>query len=166
MKKSWLILLVTIFLALAGVVVSFNLMVKHQLKRTGLAWFDNACDGGDQSSISCDRVMASKWGYLPPIPQDAAPQDRLQPVWVLGLFELTPRPSALCGLFYFSAMAAWYVAIGRPGYSGRYYHLIPLLLNVLGVGGAAFFVYIMFTDLEAWCPWCMVTHGINALMLV
>ena len=166
MRRTWLVLVPTILLCLVGVVASFNLTIKHQVKTTGLAWFDNTCEGGEESARSCDAVLASKWGYLPPFPEHASEEERGQTVRVLGMFSVRPRPSALVGLFYFSAMAAWYIAIGRPSYPRRIYHVAPLLVNLAGVASAVFFAYIMLTGLEAWCPWCMVTHVVNVLMLV
>ena len=166
MRRTWLVLVPTVLLCLVGVVASFNLTIKHQVKSTGLAWFDNTCEGGEESARSCDAVLASKWGYLPPFPEHASEEERGQTVRVLGMFSVRPRPSALVGLFYFSAMAAWYIAIGRPSYPRRIYHLAPLLVNLAGVASAVFFAYIMLTGLEAWCPWCMVTHVVNVLMLI
>ena len=173
MKRTWLVLIPTIVLSLAGAGVSFNLMVKHERKSTGFSWFDSTCEGAEEeeSTRSCDEVMASKWGMFPPVPEGVAPERENDPVPLplpmLRDIYMQPRPVGLFGLFYFSAMAVWYLVVGRPNHRRRFWHLVPLLLNITGVAGALFFAYIMFfTDLEVWCPWCMVAHGINALMLV
>jgi len=235
MKYTWPVLFPTILLGLAGAGVSYNLLLKHEVKTSGLAWFDATCEAGEdsESSRSCDVVVTSKWGMFPPLPEEAAeeppagggetdspaeasdpsegeaagasaeqeqaapedpeneeeeaaggsaeeaaaeedaprkvrlPGDLPAPVSVLGLFAMRPRPVALYGMLYFSALTAWYVAVGRPSYRRRFLQLLPLGVNVLGVIGAIFFAFIMFfSELEAWCPWCMVTHVINALMLV
>ncbi len=170
MRCSWPILFIVIVLALGGAIVSLNLTIKHQSseKASGLAWFDEACEAteDEESNRSCDQVMASKWGYLPPLDEEKPGERQLEPVHIAGPVYVRPRPSALLGFFYFSAMAAWYLGVGRTTYDRRYYHLVPLLLNVVGVGMAVFFIVIMFSGLDAWCPWCMVTHAINFLMLI
>ncbi len=163
------LLVLNILLGLAGAVISYNLLVKHVETSTGISWFDATCEATDEeeSARSCDEVMASAWGTLPPVPTSVAPSKRYEPVSVLGAFKMRPRPVALFGMLYFTVMTAWYVAVGRPDYRRRYWQLLPLTLNILGVGGALFFSYIMFfTELQAWCPWCLVAHVCNGVMLV
>ncbi len=169
-KHTLPVLTATVILALLGVYISNNLLVKHVNKQTGLGWFDSTCEASDdsQSRRSCDEVVSSAWGTFPPIPKGTPEEQRHvpRPAPLLGL-NLTPRPVALFGMIYFSVMAAWYVAVGRCDYRRRFWHLVPLALNTAGVCGVVFFAYVMFfTDLEAWCPWCLVTHVINVLMLV
>jgi protein-disulfide isomerase/uncharacterized membrane protein len=169
MNRSRYVLIGVVLLAFAGAYISYNLLVKHEMKRTGLSWFDEVCEADDPavSQRSCDEVVASPWGTFPPIPRGTPTADQEKPQAVPGLpgVTLKPRPVALFGMMYFSVLAAWYIAIGRCDPSRRLWHLVPLGLNTAGVGGAIFFAYIMFfTDLEAWCPWCMVTHVINIVM--
>ncbi len=170
MRRTWPILLPTIVLALAGAFLSWNLLVKHEVKRTGLAWFDAVCEadrGAVDDSRSCDEVAASKWGTIPPIPEGSSNRSTDQMVIVFNRLAVKPRPVGLFGWMYFSALAAWYIAIGRPSYDRRRWHLAPLAFNSIGVLGSLFFTYVMFfSDLKAWCPWCAVVHGINALLLV
>ena len=166
LKVVWVL---AVLLALAGAGISYNLLVKHVSKSTGISWFDTTCESGDDNagSRSCDTVMASPWGTLPPVPADVPAEKRYEPRSVLGLFSIRPRPSALFGLMYFSAMAWWYLAIGVPSQRRRFWHVLPVLLNALGVISAVFFTFIMlFGELEAWCPWCMVTHVCNVCLLV
>ena len=169
MRRTWPVLVPTIALAVFGAYVSYHLLLKHEVKTSGLSWFDATCEADEEaeSTRSCDEVMATKWGTFPPVAEDTPDQERNRPVSVLGFFEMRPRPVGLFGMMYFSAMAAWYIAVGRPSRQRRFWHLLVLLVNTLGVGGALFFVYLMsFTDMEAWCPWCMVAHACNFLMLV
>jgi len=171
MNRSLFVLIGTVLLALVGARISYSLLVKHEIKTTSPSWFDAICEADDrtESRRSCAEVVSSPWGTIPPIPKDTAAEERelQRPLPVLSFIELKPRPVALFGMIYFSVLAAWYIGIGRCHYSRRWWHLVPLTLNTLGVCGAAFFAYIMFfTKLEAWCPWCMVTHVINVLMWV
>ena len=166
MRRTWPVLLPAIVLALLGAWASYLLMAKHLTKTSGAGWFDSVCEGGTESAVSCDEVLGSRYGMFPPVPEDAEPADKYKPQLVIGSLALRPRPVALFGLTYFIALAGWYIGIGRPSYSRRLLHLVPLLLSVCGACGSAFFAYVMFfTNLQAWCPWCMVTHLINWLLL-
>ena len=167
MRRTWPVLLPAIALALLGAWGSYLLMAKHLTKTSGADWFDSVCEGGTESAVSCDEVLASRYGLFPPVPEDADPEDKYKPQVVIGSLAMRPRPVALFGLMFFIALAGWYIGIGRPSYSRRMLHLLPLLLSLGGACGSAFFGYVMFfTDLEAWCPWCLVTHVINWLLLV
>jgi len=169
MRRTGPVLIPTILLCLFGAYVTYHLLAKHEVKSSGLSWFDATCESGDDAAgkRSCDEVMASRWGTFPPLPKNAPPGTENEPVSVLGLFTMVPRPTPLYGWFYFSGMAAWYVLVGRPKYRRRFWHLLPLMLNTLAVLAALALVYVMFfTDLQAWCPWCLVTHATNLLMLV
>ncbi len=166
MRRTWPVLLPAIVLAVAGAGISYMLMAKHLTKKTGVAWFDNVCDGGAESAVSCDQVLASPYGMFPPVPADLDPEFAHEPRRAFGSVTMRPRPVAMYGVMYFMALAGWYLFVGRPSHSRRILHLLPLLLNTAGAVGSACFAYIMFfTDLEFWCPWCLVTHAINALLL-
>ncbi len=167
MRRTWPILLPAVALTLVGAWASYMLMAKHLTKSSGAEWFDNVCEGAEESAVSCDEVLASKYGLFPPVPLDVDPELKYEPRVVIGSVTMRPRPVALFGLMYFIALAGWYIFIGRPDYSRRALHLLPLLLTLCGACGSLFFAYVMFfTDLEAWCPWCMVTHVVNWLLLV
>ncbi|HUU82503.1 MAG TPA: vitamin K epoxide reductase family protein [Phycisphaerae bacterium] len=155
MRRTLPVLVPTILLAVVGANVSYNLLSKHLTKKTGLDWFDSVCDGDDDpdNKVSCDEVLSSDYGVFPPKRADD-PE---------GKFRV---PVALLGLFYFSALSVWYICVGRPDHARRLYHLFPLLLTLAGVCSSVFFMYIMFTGLDFWCPWCLVTHVINFLLLV
>jgi hypothetical protein len=34
----------------------------------------------------------------------------------------------------------------------------------LGLLGSGYFIYIMATELDAWCPWCLATHVLNLMI--
>ncbi len=191
MPSKRLLLVSVIVACLLGALVSYSLLLTHEVKQTGLAWFDDVCHGDAEagSTRSCDAVVTSPWGTFPPIPREESavePQDESdpesdrraaeaallrhyepRPLPILSNIQMVPRSVALFGMMYFSALATWYLAVGRVTYERRFWHLIPLGLNAIGVGGALFFVYLMFfTDLDEWCPWCLVAHALNAAALV
>ena len=191
MPRKRLILAFVIVSSLLGALISYNLLVKHEMKHTGLSWFDDVCEGDSEkgSARSCDAVVASPWGTFPPIPREESedePEAESEPVSdrraaeaalarqyaprplpILSGIRMVPRSVALFGMMYFSALATWYLAVGRVTYDRRRWHLVPLLLNVAGVAGVLFFLYLMFfTDLDEWCPWCLVAHALNVAALV
>lgn len=167
MFRTWLVWLLAVLLSAAGAMVSYMLLAKHLVKETGAVWFDAVCDGGEDSNVSCDEVLASPYGVFPPLPPDTEPEEQHVPRPVVGSFELRPRPVALFGLMYFIALLGWYVGVGVPSRSRRWFHLLPLLLSFCGAAGSAWLTYLMFAGtLEAWCPWCMVTHALNWLLLL
>ncbi|MBN1511404.1 MAG: thioredoxin domain-containing protein [Phycisphaerae bacterium] len=187
MPRKRLILAFVIFACLSGALISYFLLLKHEVKHSGLTWFDDVCEGNSEtgSARSCDAVVASPWGTFPPIPREEsedgsepesdrraaeaalARQYEPRPLPILSDIKMVPRSVALFGMMYFSALATWYLAVGRVTYDRRHWHLVPLLLNVAGVAGVLFFLYLMFfTDLDEWCPWCLVAHALNVAALV
>ena len=59
---------------------------------------------------------------------------------------------------YYSTLLAWLVGVGRPVYAKRGLHYAAFLLVTLGLGGSAYFVWIMSRVISEWCAWCMCTH--------
>ncbi|MCH7813188.1 MAG: thioredoxin domain-containing protein [Planctomycetes bacterium] len=165
MKRTWPVLAPAIFLSLVGALISYYLLFKHFGGDSGavLEW---VCEGGEDSKRSCDQVLGSEYGMFPAVDSALPPTEKYVPRPIVGGITMVPRPVALFGLMYFSALAVWYIAVGRPSRSRRIDHLLPLLFNICGVIGAIYYVKLMFTVMEAWCPWCVVTHVINALLLV
>lgn len=153
MRNTSLFLIAAVVLSGAGVFISAKLLQEHLLGSTGSAWFDDVCTSDGESSVSCEIVLASDWAYFPP--KDDAGNRR--PLSV---------PVALLGLWYFTGLTTWYLFVGRPDYDRRRWHLLPLIFNALGIVGSVFFLIIMLTRLEAICPWCIVSHGLNALLMV
>lgn len=153
MRNTSLLLIAAVVLSGAGVFISAKLLQEQLLGSTGSAWFDDVCTSDGDSSVSCEIVLASDWAYFPP--KDEAGNRR--PLSV---------PVALLGLWYFTGLATWYLFVGRPDYDRRRWHLLPLIWNTIGIMGSVFFLIIMFTSIEAICPWCLVSHGLNALLMV
>lgn len=137
--------------ALAAAVISYNLSVKHVDGSTGLAWFDAACsDESGPGKMNCAKVLSSPYSYFPPKRPD-------QPG---GLHV----PVSFLGFVYYSALLVWIVGIGRPTFSRRWVHAVPLILVGMGLVFSAWFIYIMARVVSEWCPWCLVTHGLNLLI--
>ena len=67
---------------------------------------------------------------------------------------------------YYSTLLAWLVGVGRPAYPKRGLHYAAFLLVALGLGGSAYFVWIMSRVISEWCPWCTVTHVLNLLIFI
>lgn len=153
MRNTTLLLIAAVVLSAAGVLVSAKLLQEHLLGATGSSWFDDACSSEGDSSVNCAVVLASDWAYFPP--KDEAGNRRRYSL-----------PVALLGLWYFTGLATWYLFVGRPDYDRRRWHLLPLTWNAVGIMSSVFFLIIMFTRLEAICPWCIVSHALNALLMV
>ncbi|HEX5716668.1 MAG TPA: vitamin K epoxide reductase family protein [Thermoanaerobaculia bacterium] len=136
--RSWTLpLLVALALAAAG--ISLMLTSYHLTQEPG-AVFGLACDAEEGG---CADVLASPWAVGPG-----------------GV------PTATYGAVYFGALGLWYLAVGRPrGKKGRYWHAIPLGLNLAGALLSAFLISVMLGSLDAVCWWCTLTHLINFAML-
>lgn len=139
--RTRVVMLLAILLALAGMVLSGILLQHHVVARIGgdplLSAVCNAA-----STFSCDEVIASKYGTLE---------------LARGRFKIA-IPTAMLGFAYFAFIASWYIAVGMPPGRQKWFHLIPTLLLVGGVAGAAWFEYIMFFVLDKRCPLCIGTH--------
>lgn len=145
---------VAVGLAVAAAMICFLLLNKHVAGTSGVSMFDAGCTvSAAGQSANCDKVLASPYAYLPPRHGD-------QPERGIRL------PTALVGLIYYSALVLWFFGIGRPDWSRRCVHLVPMLLIAGGLVGSAYYSYIMFTVLNEWCPWCAVTHVLNAAIAV
>ncbi|MCP4251452.1 MAG: thioredoxin domain-containing protein [bacterium] len=166
MKRTWPVLAPAVFLSLLGAVISYTLLVKHYAKDSGAAWFESVCEGGEDSKRSCDAVLGSEYGMFPAVDSKLPPREKYVARPAVGGITMVPRPVALFGMMYFSVLAVWYIGVGRPSRSRRVVHLLPLMFNICGVIGAIYYVKLMFTVMDAWCPWCVVTHVINALLLI
>lgn len=116
----------------------------------------------EAGGADCDSVLASRWGTIPPRPKDE--EDTL-PTGVSAQKGEISIPTAYLGFVYFIGFAIWFLFIGRPTPDRPEWYRIPLAFNIGGVGSAVFFTFIMLTQTEEWCPWCMVTHVINVVML-
>ncbi len=75
-------------------------------------------------------------------------------------------PVGYLGLAYYSFLLVWFAGVGRVDYGRRWWHAVPLGLNVCGVLGSVGFLWVMFVELEVWCPLCVATHVVNFLVVV
>jgi len=156
--RSFLVGFATV-LAGAGVFINYQLTRKHTAPLESPSWFESVCNPSDTPEFNCDEALKSRWAYFSlsdltfKPPSDQTQDERLVPV-------------SLLGMFYFTLFFLWYLAIGECSYSRRAWHLLPTFAVLCGVAGSAYFVYIMFTQLDAKCPWCIAAHGINAILLI
>ena len=163
MMRRKLLPLVVIVLALSAAYFSLNLLAKHLRGSSGMAWFETTCESGNEGGggANCDAVLATPWSYIPP-KHPGDPPDK----YTLYGFNLQ-FPAAFLGMVYYSALAVWFVGIGRPSRSRRWIFFFPAIVVVFGLVSSLFFSYLMFfSDIEEWCPWCMVTHVQNLLIAI
>ena len=141
--------------ALVASVVCYQLVLRHVTGLSGPAWFELGCsDKPGGAAAGCTEVLASPYSYFPPKHGKNAPA---------GLPHI---PVAFIGLMYYSTLLAWLVGVGRPAYAKRGLHYAAFLLVALGLGGSAYFVWIMARVISEWCPWCMFTHVLNLLIFI
>lgn len=74
-------------------------------------------------------------------------------------------PTAQLGLMFFSVVLCWIAFMGpaRPTRAGP--HVALLVVTGLGLLGSAFFEYVMWTQLEAWCPLCVIAHAASLVLV-
>ncbi len=153
MKKSAIIEWTSIVLALAALVVSYNLLQKHLTGSFAMGIFDVGCSASEEKGTAdCAAVLASPWSYWPP--RVGTNKDK------------GGVPVALLGLVYYAALSIWLIGVGKPSWSKRWLHSLVLLCVGVGLASSAFFTWVMFTKLDQWCPWCIVTHGLNLLIAI
>lgn len=161
MTKRIILPVLAVTLCLAAAVICGYLLQKHITGSTGAAWFEAGCsDDATPGAANCATVLESPYAYFPPksteVDADGSPvRDR------------TPRlPAAFLGMLYYSSLAVWFVGVGAPNRRGRWAHCIPSIILAGGLLFSLWFSWIMFTKLNAWCPWCAVTHGLNLLIVI
>ena len=138
-------------LALTAAAVCHNLTLTHVTGSSGSSWFDSTCsDKPGAGTANCAAVLASPYSYFPPKTSEPSAIPRIR--------------SSVLGFLYFSGLAAWMIGVGQPSPVRRRWHLLPLFAVGMGLAFSVYFVVIMFTKLNEWCPWCMVTHGLNLLI--
>lgn len=153
MTRSRLVQIIAVICCAAGAYVSHNLLMKHVTGTSGVGWFESACQEGTQAGgVSCEAVLASPYAYWPP---KLDPDSRKPHI-----------PVAFLGLIYFAALGVWLFGVGRPCVERRWIHIVPLGMVVMGLLSSANFLNIMFSKLDQWCPWCLVTHILNAIIAV
>jgi protein-disulfide isomerase/uncharacterized membrane protein len=127
-------------LALAGAWISLMLTsfyLSHGESRSAVFRLVCGMSGG-----GCDQVLQSRWATLP------------------GNF-----PLALVGLAYFSAIAVWYLVVGRANRAGRSWYVPIFALQLLGGLVSLLLLGVMLGQVKALCGWCALAHGINLVLL-
>lgn len=153
MMRSKILQCLVVAASLAAAYVCYTLLQRHLTGVKGPAWFEAGCAERADGGSDCAAVLQSPWSYWPPKREgDPEHQARL--------------PAAFLGMVYYSLLAVWFMGIGRPGYARRWWHVFPLILIALGMGMSVRFTIIMFTQMNEWCPWCLVTHGLNAMIAI
>jgi protein-disulfide isomerase/uncharacterized membrane protein len=128
-----------VVLALLGAWISLTLTHFHLSdgqSRPGL--FRTVCE---MTGGGCDHVLQSPWARLP-----------------------RNIPVALAGLVYFSALALWYLVVGRPNRGGRAWYLPIFTLQLAGAVFSLFLIGVMLFQVHAVCGWCALVHVINLLL--
>ncbi len=152
MIRSTVLPIVGIVLSIAAAMACSLLLQKHMTGTSGESWFESVCQtDSEEGGANCAKVLASPYSYIPPRFPDK-------------LEKRTYYPAAFVGLIYYTSIAVWLIGVGLPSPQRRRLHLFPLLFVAAGLAGSAYFTYIMFSRLEEWCPWCLLTHGLNLLI--
>lgn len=108
------------------------------------------CGGGHDGPNGCQSVLRSPYARMPLSKDPNAPQ----------------LPVAVLGMAYFGAVLLWYLFVGPPTRSGRWWHLALLLVVLAGIWESGRFIVIMAFELHRWCGWCLVAHIANAGILI
>ena len=112
--------------------------------------------GGVQSG--CAAVLESDWSAI----------DITVPSLTRGLSLTRTRvviPVAFIGLAYFVLLGCWFLFAGPPRQWGRWY-VVPLMVVAAGACGSITLLWVLLFKIGASCVWCMITHGINGLLLL
>ncbi|HBL30677.1 MAG TPA: hypothetical protein DD490_27900 [Acidobacteria bacterium] len=129
-----------ILLATAGAWIG-SMLTSYHLSAGKAPWkvFQAVCgtDGG-----GCSEVLASPWAVLPG-----------------GI------PLALAGALYFGGLALWYLVVGLANRRGRFWHALPLAVQVAGAMASIVLLTVMLTRIGALCWWCTLSHLINFALL-
>jgi len=161
MTRPMFVQCVSVLLCLAAAFVSHKLFAKHVTGSSGSSWFETVCQGGDAgdtstgltSTADCAAVLANPHSYWPPKRDNEPPG--------------TPHiPVALLGLVNFSLLGVWLTGVGRPSHTRRWFHLITSVWVMGGLAGSLRYAFIMFTELNEWCPWCLLVHILNLLIVI
>ena len=151
-KRTWPLLAAAIVLSLGGAYLSRTLLNRHLRTPGAPAWLNAMCESAEGGRISCDKVLASRWAWIPPI-NEGDPKGQVR------------YPVAGLGVAYYIMLLTWFAGVGRPSYASRRWHLLPLTVNACGVLGSVGFVWLMAFEVDAWCPLCLATHVINGALL-
>ena len=129
-----------VVLALAGAWISLSLNSFHLSGGQGRPGvFRAVCE---MTGGGCDQILQSPWATLP-----------------------RQIPTAFAGLIYFSALALWYLVVGRPNRAGRSWFVPIFALQLLGALFSLFLLAVMFLQVGALCGWCALAHVLNFVLL-
>lgn len=150
-------------LCVAGAAISGELVRVHagpwpSLKKT-LSTPSWLCSSGPDGDSGCAAVLQSDYstiGFDVPVLTSNLSLERRH----------VEIPVAFMGLAYFVFLGVWFALTGptRDWSSGL--HLVPLAAVSAAAIASLGLVSIMFLKMDARCPWCLVIHGINGLLLV
>ncbi|NOX59120.1 MAG: thioredoxin domain-containing protein [Planctomycetes bacterium] len=158
MTRSAIFVILLLILSFGGCIINQNLTTLHSLnasKGTVPEWFSGACKSDADETFDCTAVVQSKWGTFPFRDRDT---NTGEPQLAI--------PVALIGWAYFAAVFVWMMLIGRVDYERRHWHRLLTVVILLGCAASIFFLYVMLTDLDHKCRWCLVSHAINFAMLI
>jgi uncharacterized membrane protein len=96
-------------------------------------------------TADCDKVMASDWGEI--------------------TFAGIRFPTALLGLYYYTALFVWFVLVGPVTTSRAWIHVLLACFMAVGLGMSGLLMYEM-TRLPELCDLCIVTHVANLLVFI
>lgn len=71
---------------------------------------------------------------------------------------LHPIPTAELGLVYFSFALTWLVFTGPMLQTRLWPHSVFLCFTLAGAFGSIFYDWVMWTQLDVWCPLCFAAH--------
>lgn len=127
--------IVLVVLALLGAWISLNLARYPLQAGAAPGVFASVCEltGG-----GCTQVLKSSWAMLP-----------------------RHIPTSIAGLIYFSAIALWYLVVGRPNRAGRSWFTPIFVLQILGAAFSLFLLGVMLVQLRSVCGWCALAHLLN-----
>ena len=147
-----------ILVAGSGLYVSYRLTLKHLRPASRSASFlDEACVDGAVNN--CDKAVKSPYGYVY--------YDTAQGIHFGKPGEKKAgMPTAELGSLFFVGVLTWLLLIGQVSPSRWWAHLIFVLGTLASVGISVFFEVIMWTQLEASCPLCVVTHIASLLLFI
>lgn len=143
----------SVALCIGAAFVSYKLLAMHLTGSSGSAWFDAGCEDESPKGADCEAVLATPHSYFPP-KQANEPPGRLH------------IPVAFLGLLHFSTLAVWLIGVGSPSRARRWLHGLTLIWVLCGLLSSVWFTYIMFTQIDEWCPWCLVTHVMNLFVVI
>ncbi len=141
-----------VVLAAAGAVVSWQLLLFSAAPQRNHPLVELLCGG--RSALAAEGDCGSVL---------TAPQAYVRLGREAGALRL---PVSALGLAYFLVVGLWYVFIGPPTHSRRFWHLPLLLLVLAGAWQSAGYVLIMHQELRRWCGGCLVVHALNGGLLL